>query len=215
MGVRPPGQPDIAEFSGDDREAYENVITRERNRGGVDAEGKTSAYYGSLLRSPQMCYHIAALGRLVRLAGDRDDTYTHADREWVDQVLCFDLRTNVVMRGHLEDALARGVRPEAIKALREGRETDLTGEERQLTEFIRQVRDGRVTDELYEGIQRRMGQRGAVEYTIFIMYLVLTMRLIEAMTGNHGPTDAELMMEIDEYIAGTRQIPSEPLIGSG
>jgi hypothetical protein len=215
MALRPPGQPDRSQFSGEDLEAYDQVIERERNRGGVDENGKINAYYGSLLQSPQMCFHIASMGRLVRQAGDRDDTYSHADREWVDQVLCWDWRTNVVMRGHLEDALVRGVRAEAIKALREGREQDLTDDEQLLTEYIRQVRDGRVSDETYGAIEQRMSKRGAVEYTIFIMFLNLTMRLIEAMTGDYGPSDEELMKEIDEYVDGTRAIPTEALIGSG
>lgn len=215
MAVRPPGQPDPSHFSGEERRAYDEVIDRERRRGGVDSDGKINAYYGSLLQSPEMCFHIASLGRLVRLAGDRDDSYTHGDREWVDQVLCWDWRTNVVMRGHLEDALVQGVRAEAIKALRTGREEDLTDEERQLTEYIRQVISGTVTDDAYAGIEARMGKRGAVDYTIFIMFLTLTMRLIEAMTGAVGPTDEEIIQELDEYIDGTRPLPTAAHIGSG
>jgi hypothetical protein len=212
--VRPPGQPNRNDLDGEDGVAYDQVIEREQRRGGVDSEGKINLYYGSLLQSPQMAYHIAALGKLVRVAADRGDTYSHAEREWVDQVLTCDLHTNVVMRGHLEDGLAQGVRPEAIKALREGREKTLTSDEQELTDYIREVTGGCVTDESYARIEQRLGRRGAVEFTIFISYLLMTIRLIQALTGSGGPTgkgiptDEELMREIGEYISGAREIPA-------
>jgi hypothetical protein len=118
------------------------------------------------------------------------------------------------MGGHLPDALARGVRLEAIIALREGREEDLTDDERFLAEYIRQVTQGRLTDDSYARMVDRIGTRGAVEYTIFIMFLTLTMRLIEATTARVGPTDDEIMQELREYRDGTRPIPSEILIGA-
>jgi hypothetical protein len=213
--ARAPEQPRRDQFSGEELQSYDAVIERERNRGGVGPDGKISAYYGALLNSPTWCYHIASLGRQVRLAGDRSGTYTHADREWVDQVLCKDWGTNVVMGGHLEDALARGVRLEAIRALRAGREQDLTEDERQLTEYIRQVTQGRVTDESLAAMKKRMGQRGVVEYTTFIMFLVLTMRLIQAFTGATGPSDAEINQALEEFATGKRPLPSGVHIGAG
>jgi len=212
--ARTPAQPDRSQFGGEELQSYDAVMDRERNRGGVGPDGKIGGYYGALLNSPTWCFHIASLGRLVRLAGDRPDTYSHADREWVDQVLCKDWGTNVVMGGHLEDALARGVRLEAIRALREGREQDLTDDERQLTEYIRQVSQGRVTDESFAAMKERLGERGVVEYTAFITFLVLTMRLIQALTGATGPADAEIDQKVRQYASGERPLPTAVHIGA-
>ena len=112
-----------------------------------------------------------------------------------------------MLGSHLHDAVAVGVRVEAIEALRAGREEELTDDERELTEYIRQVRDGRVTDESFAAMERRLGRRGVVEYTGFIMFLVLTIRLIEAFTGATGPTDEQIDEWIREYKEGTRQAP--------
>lgn len=218
MTVRPPAQPSRDTFSGEELDYHDRVIERERNRGTVGPDGLIGgpggSYYAALLNSPEMAYHVASLGRLVRLAGDRGDSFSHADREWVDQVLCKDWGTNVVMGSHLPDALARGVRLEAVIALREGREHDLTDDERFLTDFIRRVTQGRMTDEVFQRMVDRLGQRGAIEYAIFVMFLTLTMRLIETTTGRTGPTDEEVMAELRAYRDGERELPSELLIGA-
>ena len=184
-------------------------IARQQARGGAESTEKVGGYFGALLNSPPLGYHLSMIGRYVRSAGDRPGSFTHADREWVDQVLSHDWDTYVVMEHHLPDALAVGVRLDAIIALRDGREQDLTPQERQLTEYIRMVRDGCVTNEAWTAMAERMGQRGAVEYTIFIMFLNLTMRLIEAFTGDEPGASPESVDEmLREFKAGTRAIPT-------
>jgi hypothetical protein len=188
-------------------EFYDAIIGRERARGQAASQEKIGGYFGALLNSPPLGYHLSMMGRYCRAAGDSPDTFSHADREWVDQVLSKDWDSYAVMRHHLPDALAVGVRLGAIVALREGREEDLTSDERQLTEFIRMVRDGRVTDEAWQAMVTRMTQRGAVEYTIFIMFLNLTIRLIEAFTGDESAaTPEEIDQMISEYQSGAREV---------
>jgi hypothetical protein len=208
---RPPVAPEPDEIRADELEYYEGIVESESNRGALTPDGKVLPYYRALLNSPAMGFHISALGRLVRQAGDYPDSCSHADREWVDQVLSQDWGSNTVLGGHIPDALARGVRVHAIIALREGREQDLTEDEQFLTEFVRQVRDGRVTDESYARMTDRIGRRGAAEYTILIMFLVFSIRLVEALTGSTGPTDTEVTQILNEYMDGTRAIPSEAL----
>lgn len=215
MPARPPGQPDRSQFCGEELKAYDWVVQREANRGEADENGRINAYYGSLLQSPEMCFHISSLGRWARLVGDRGDSYSHADREWVDQVLSWEMKTNCVLGGHLEDALYRGVRIEAIKALREGREEEFTPEERLLAEYVRQVYHGRVTDETYAAIEDRMGKRGAVDFTVWILFLHLTIRAIEALTGGSGPSDEAVMEMVNAYAEGAIPIPTEPVFHTG
>jgi hypothetical protein len=194
-------------FDPADREAlqaYDSVVQRAQRMGHTIETGYS--YYGRLLWSPVLGNLLSELGRTVRRLGDRGDSYTHADREFVDQVLAVDLQTNVVQKRHVPDALSTGVRLEAIEALRERRETDLSTSERELADFIRSVISGKMDAKSWDRIESRMGKRGAVDYTIFILYLQLTMRLHQAVGMPEFP-EAELTRMLAEFKAGTRPIP--------
>ena len=80
--------------------------------------------------------------------------------------------------------MSAGVRVEAIKALADGCEDDLNDEERQQVEFIRAVRDGTMTDEIWERMIERLGSvRGAIEFAFFVCYLWLHHRMNWAFSG--------------------------------
>ena len=101
-----------------------------------------------------------------QLAVTGGDGYSHADREFVDEVISADWGYDVVLPLHIPDALASGVRLEAIEALRSGRDDLLTDDERFLATFIRQVESRTLTDESWERMVKRIGLRGAVEYMV-------------------------------------------------
>jgi alkylhydroperoxidase family enzyme len=205
---RVPEHPKRDDFtSPEDLEAYDFVVSRFRKP--TTAPGDESdviPYFRLLLNSPLWAAPLARMGANVRTAGDRGDSYTHKDREWVDQVLAVAFRSNVVQGTHVPDALATGVRLEAIEAIRAGREDDLTDDERLLARYIRQVVSGTVDDAMFETIENRMGRRGAVEYTIFIAFLQLIMRLYQAF-GLPDPPDEEIDRWLQEFRDGTRQVP--------
>jgi hypothetical protein len=201
----PPRQPGPDEIEDDERASYEVVIERAR-RMGIGDPGADAGYYGRLMLSPRMGNQLSEMGRIVRSRGERGDTYSHADREFVDQVLSVDFGTNVVQLMHLPDALATGVRLEAIEALQAGRTEDLTEDEAQLADFIRRVVDGRVDAGAWEAMEARMGERGVLEYTIFILFLQLTMRLMQAV-GMPDPPRSEIEAMIEGFRAGTRATP--------
>lgn len=176
----PPRQPPREEINSDERDAYEVAIQRSRRMGKTEPE-KDAGYYGRLMLTPKLGNQLSEVGRTVRSLGDRGDTYSHAEREFVDQVLSVDLKTNIVQSVHLNDAVATGVRIEAIEALRNGREERLTPEEAQLADFIRKVVGGRMDEPTWTAMEARMGERGTLEYAIFILFLQLTMRLMSAV----------------------------------
>jgi hypothetical protein len=184
---------------------YDAVVERAQKMGFVD-DKNDGGYYGRLLWSPTLSHMLSEFGRTVRTLGDRGDSYTHADREFVDQVLAVDFRTNIVQERHLPDALSTGVRLEAIEALRENRLDLLTNEELELTNFIRRVVGGTMNSETWDTIELRMGKRGAVDYTIFILFLQLTMRLHQAVGIPEFP-EPELVKMIADIKAGARKIP--------
>jgi hypothetical protein len=112
---------------------------------------------------------------------------------------------------HLSHALSVGVRADAIAALRSGREDELAEGERQLTEFIRAVADGRMTRALWLGLEDRLGERGVVEYTMFVCFELLTLRLQQAIDlegamfeGRSPVLDLDRMFE--EYRSGAREL---------
>ncbi|MCR5879579.1 hypothetical protein [Phenylobacterium sp. J367] len=192
----PPRQPPRSEIRPEDLEAYESVIERARTHGGAADPEKDAGYYGRMLLAPRLSNHMSEMGRIFRALGDRGDSYSHADREFVDQVLAADFKTNIVAKMHINDALSTGVRMEAIEALRYGREEALTDDEAFLAMFIRKTIAGAMDAPTWERMEARIGERGTLEYAMFVLFLQATMRSI-AMVGNREPSDAE----IDQIIA--------------
>lgn len=205
--ARPPEQPKRSEVPSEELEAFDTVIARMRRMAGmgdgpVDDDFKAGTYFGALLNSPSMCQIVAQMGTFVRTAGNREGTYSHADREFVDQILSKDWKTNVVQGVHVADALGVGVRLEAIEAIRFGHEEDLNDDEQLLAKWIRQVVSGQVDDETYAAMEQRLGTRGLVEYTGFVLWLQWTMRMMQAL-GTENPSDEEIDRIISELRAGS------------
>jgi hypothetical protein len=200
-------RPSREDFSGDDLELFDRVIARYRKpTQGPETLPDPGPYFGPLLHWPAYAENRAQLSTLVRTAGERPGTYSHAEREWVDMVLSPFMGTNIHMPGHMPDAIAVGVRPEAIKAIRSGRDQDLTEDELLLATYIRQVVSGSTTEETRDAIEKRLGRRGLVEYTVFITVLQLTTRQAQAF-GAPDPPNSEVDRMLDELIDGTRPLP--------
>lgn len=199
-------QPPLSAFEDpEDLEGYRAVIAR-RMAIGMGAEGDSELeapdmgeYFGALLNSPRMCAIAARMGNFVRTAGERPGSYAHWERELVDQVLCADWKTNVVLGLHIPDGVAAGVRLEAIEALRYGHEEDLNDDERLLVRYIRQVVSGAVDDATWDAMLARLGARGVVEYTGFILWLQWIIRMMQVL-GVENPPDEK----IDAIISGIR-----------
>jgi alkylhydroperoxidase family enzyme len=211
----PPRRITREEVAEDEVQFYDNVIGRyERTHADVDdtlaagAKDANLAYWQRLMHSPEWGFHISQMGSIARSRGERGDSYSHVDREFVDQVLAVELGTNVVMGTHIPDGVALGVRIEAIEALRAGRDEDLTPEERQLAEFIRAVISGNVTAELWNGIEARMGERGVFDYTIFVLFLQFTMRFCQAL-GMPQMSNETVETMLQEIRDGTRKLPTD------
>jgi hypothetical protein len=207
---RPPAPPPRDSFTGEDQAAYDAVIDRFRRPGwrAEDGEPKLDCHFGTLLHSPPFAAARHQLSSMIRTAGERDNTYSHVDREFADQVLAVHMKTNVVQKRHVPDAVAAGVRVEAIDALRRGDETALTDDERLLARFIRQVVDGEVDDATWEAMDARLGTRGVVEYIFFILLLHMTMRMYQAF-GCEDPPDAEIEQIVRGLLEGTVDAPDD------
>jgi hypothetical protein len=198
VSPRPPRPPERSEIPEQERDDYDYVVGRLASLTEEYRMLGPGDYHGALLNCPPVAAALNRLGAVAR-TGSRRGSYTDAERELADVVLSVDFGYNGVLPIHLPDMFAVGVRPEAIDAIRGGREEDLTADERQLVDYIRQVSGGEVTDASFAVMVDRFGLRGAVDYTAFVAFLVCTMRLWSAL-GVRNPSDEE----IDELIAGLR-----------
>lgn len=206
---RPPSQPRRDTISESEHPAYDSIVQRFRawfNAGDAPPEEhfEVGTYFGALLNSPPMCTLASQMGGFFRNVGNGPNSYSHADREFVDQVLADEFKSNVVQNVHVIDAVKSGVRIEAIEALREGRVSDLNEDEQLLDRYIRQAVNGNVDDETYRRMQSRMGTRGLVEYTGFILWLQWIMRMMEAL--NTGTLSDD---EVDDLVRQARELSVE------
>jgi hypothetical protein len=209
--ARPPAQPRRESIPEEEWAQHDAAVARQRRfRGAPEAPPEEhfdiGEYFGALLNSPPMCAIANEMGTFVRVAGDRDNTYSHADREVVDQVLSADWKTNVVQATHIPDALSAGVRMELIKGLRYGHEENLTDDEKLLAKYIRQAVSGTVDNETWGKMEDRLGTRGLVEYTGFVLWLQWIMRMMQALKTNN-PSDEEIDALIRDIESGAREIP--------
>lgn len=207
-------QPDRAAVRPDELKEYDRVVGRQTFYGyskgtpGYPFRPKgqeAGPYFGVLLNAPLVADHLSELGVYYRTRGERPDSYSHADREWVDIVLGEHLGFN--MWGHILDGIAVGVRPEAVFAVLEHREGELTTEERMLAQYIRRLSDGALESSDWAFVHEKYGTRGAVEFSAWIAHLITTIRLIQAFMANHAEPNEELAARLRKFIADGEQLP--------
>lgn len=205
MTRRPPPRPDRSEVKPEDLEAYDYVLARLDS---LTQEYRTvgpGSYHAALLNAPQAAAALNRMGAVAR-TGSKRGSYTDAERELADVVLSVDFGYNGVLPIHIPDMFAVGVRPDAIDAIRKGREEDLEPAERQLVDYIRQVSCGEVTDQSFDGMVQRLGLAGAVDYTAFVCFLICTMRMWSAM-GVRNPSNEEIDELLADLRSGKAKIP--------
>jgi alkylhydroperoxidase family enzyme len=201
--ARLPQPPALEDVAAEELADHEHVAERTGRVHGVD--GPAAQYFGALANSPPLAAALTRLGTEVRRGGLRG-TYTDADRELMDIALAVALGSNAILPIHIPDALAVGVRPQAIEALLARRDEDLTDGERQLVSFAREVVGGTVSDESYAGLRERLGERGAVEFTVLVGFLLMTIRLWQAF-GLPEPSDDEMRTLLDDLRDGKAPLP--------
>lgn len=168
---------------------------------------KMQPYFGALLNSPLIAAGMSDLGVIYRTRGEHPDGMSHADREWIDMVMSEELNCNWVLYVHAPDAVAVGVRAEAILHLLLGQEEKLDADEKQKADFIRAVARGTMTPELYKSVEAKLGGvRAGVEFTAFCGHLLKTMRLIQAF-GVPDITRAQLIEFVEAIVAGRVKLP--------
>lgn len=189
-----PPMPDRDAIPEDELGAYDSVVNRQKGYDYTEfvqtfmhpevlrsfPGTSMQPYFGAMLNSPLVAQGMSELGAVYRTRGDSPNGMTHADREWVDMVVCDTVECLWVLYVHAPDAVASGMRPEAILAIVRHRDEDLTETEKVKADFIRAVVNGTMTEELYRPVEGLVGVRAAVEITAFTGHLLKTMRLMQA-----------------------------------
>jgi hypothetical protein len=209
--VRPPTQPLRSDIAPEELGDFDFVVDHWATWGrAAPTPGSRSAgaYLDALLHSPPLAARVADGIRHNHAASAHPGRYSHCHREWVDQVLSYELGFFGVLPTHTLDAIAVGVRLEACQALHDGREEALTEEEALMTRYIRQYVHGEVTDESWDAMEALLGTRGLIELTAFTGYLLMTLRNLQAIVKLASPSKEEIGDLLRRIRDGSVTIPT-------
>jgi hypothetical protein len=213
--ARFPRIPERSEIADDELDAYDyhrsrvDLFAKAEGAELIDGQPYGVPHFAAMLVSPPVAWAISGptgVGVAVTKTQDKPGSYTWADHEWIDLTLAFDSGYWALVGGHTQSAILAGVRIEAIEALADGREQELTAEERQVIAFIRAVRDGGVTDELWTAMRERWGtERGVIDFVSHVLLLVWHHRFCWAVGAPEMTREAWWKM-IGEFKDGTRDV---------
>ncbi len=143
-----------------------------------------------LMCSPGLAQALTMGGRPASAQQGKAGSFTASDHEFIDLVLSFDSGHWGLLANHVPFAVASGIPTSTVRALRDGREDELSAADRQVVEFIRATRDGTITTPMWKAMVERMGsERGVVELMYFTLHLLVHVRLIQAFDEVQIPPD--------------------------
>jgi hypothetical protein len=175
-----------------------------RNRPWVDGRPYAYDYRTAFTQAPRLAMALVDACYVVNSYQGQPGWFSPSDHEWIDLVLGCDSGYWAFHAGHTANAAVTGVRIEAMRALHQGRDEDLTDEERQCVEFIRAVRDGGMTDEIWNRMTERLGSvQGTIGYAFLVCMLWSTMRMMGAF-GVAAIEEQDWYALIDDYDSGAR-----------
>jgi hypothetical protein len=145
----------------------------------VDGAPYAKSYWSAWTNAPRACATLVDAGYALNDNAGKPGHFSAADHEMIDLVLGFDSGYWAFHAGHTANAVVSGIRVEAIEALADGRESELTDDERLQVAFIRAVRDCAMTDELWDRVVERQGSlRGTIELAYFVCTLLSHHRMM-------------------------------------
>jgi hypothetical protein len=217
--------PDRDDVREDELAAYDSVIARQTAYGYVEfvkrfhhedvlrafPGDRIQPYFAAMLNSPLVAAGMSDLGAVYRTRGEFPDGMSHADREWVDMVVCDETECLWVLYVHAPDAVASGMRADAILSLIRGNEDALEPDEKRKADFIRAVIRGTMTEDLYRSVEDEIGVKATVELTAFTGHLLKTMRLMQAW-GIPDITRQQLDEFVQAIVDGRVDLPDKPRV---
>jgi len=188
----------------DEQRAFDYIIERDKRKFAgtpevcdLGYEYQPNTLWTGLLQSPLLAELWANMGNFYMTAQGRG-SYTNRDRGLADMALG--------LSGlQIKAAVAAGIDPSDIKAIRSNRLDGLDPADRQLVEYVRAVRDGTVDRPMFEALVERMGMKAALEFTCFIPYKMALYPLSFGMYQIQGIPMSDLQDDklLDDLIDGT------------
>lgn len=196
--------------------AYDHVLQRIADYSGktpvskardlVDGKPYAQGYFEALTNAPRVHEGIRFASLIIMESQGEPGSFLPSDHEWIDLILGFDSGYWGLHAGHTPNAIATGVPIESLEAMRDGREHDLSDDERQVIEFTRAVRDGGMTDEIWAAMVDRLGAvRGAIELAFMVCVLIAHHRMMWAL-GVPAMTDDAWQAMLDDFRSGRRDV---------
>jgi hypothetical protein len=211
--ARAPQLADPNQVREDERAEYEQVVAQVAKyspgnsvaaaRPWIDGEPYLLPAWTGWSHAPKLFTTLWQLGRVVQANQGEPGGYKLVDHELLNIVLGTDSGYWSFHAGHTANSITAGVRIEAMEAIADGREEDLTDDERQQVEFIRAVRDLTMTDDIWNRMIERLGSlRGTIELAFFVCYLMFHQRMFWVF-GAPGMDPDEWRTLIQSYKDGT------------
>lgn len=201
--TRIPTPPGRGEVAASEQAAYDTIMELVAARG--DGElSDLSTYTAAMLSTPLFGVSIRELGRATRVAPGRVSTYTRVDFELMVHAL--GVEADLIEHHHILDALALGVRPEALEAIAHGRLEALGADEHAVVDFSLRLARRTMTDDAWAAVRALRGERGVLDLSIVagFTWATIVWRLAWGVTG--VPVD-EVDALLREHRAGTLELP--------
>ena len=171
----------------------------------VDGEPYAVSEWAAYAVSPLLGAHMSWCGPVVDHEEGRPGGISHLQHELIDQTLSLDSGYYFWLAGHTPGVVAAGVRISALEALRDHRDALLSTDEMQSVQFLRAVRDGAMTDEIWQRMRTTMGNEPAVvDYVCYVLLLDMHTRLNRAF-GCPEMSREDFTKMLDEYKSGKRK----------
>lgn len=170
-----------------DRDSLSAALQESYDAVAAERNGAVSGPFGILLHSPELAIRGARLGSYVRFQSE----LSAVDRETAIITTGHHFEAEVEWVAHSRLAREAGVREAVIEAVDDGGSLEaLTDEESQIVSFVRELLDvHRVSEETFESVRGRLGDRGIVELTGLVGYysfVACTLNAFEVTASTYG-----------------------------
>ena len=168
----------------------------------VDGEPYALSYRKAWTNAPRLKATLLDASYALTAYQGKRGWFSPADHEWIDLVLGFDSGYWAFHAGHTANAISAGIRLEAMEAIRDGCEDLLT--EAFVVRFIRGVRDGEITDDIWSAMSIRLGSvKGTIGFAYFVCVMWTHHRMMWAM-GVPAMGATEWGQMVDAYRSGAQ-----------
>jgi hypothetical protein len=206
---RMPKLPERGAMSPDELPAYDHMGALIAADGGVNL-------FPALALAPRTGAAVVGKGGLLDTLLDYEGLPGHVraiDHQSIDMTIALDAGyySAPLVNTHTPQALAAGIKMQTLEALRDHRDELIHADDRQRIEFVRAVRDGRVTDEMWEALKTEIGERGVVEFVHFVLFVEYYYKFGWAI-GAKEVSYADFDKMLSDFKSGARKPPERKSI---